>query len=727
MNKDKRRILLIDDSPDDRADFRQMLLLGSSARYQFTEAGLGSVALQIVTAKQIETPHDMPFDCILLDFNLPDMSVYEVLAALCGQNDLPPCTVIVMTGWASIDNADGPRLIRAGAQDYIGKHWTTSESLTRTVENSIERFHLISTHKTMLEAIITAQIALQAGEARFKLAMEGCGLAMWDYDIAGATISFSETWSGLLGGNSAVMTYPFEEFLSKIPPLELALCRAELLRAIQEKNDRFFIEYRFPMIDGRLCWFAFQGRVTERDVSGRALRMIGVCRDVNERKSAQLAIQHMAFYDQLTDLPNRRFLVDHLNHALATGRRHHAHSALLFIDLDKFKLINDTLGHAQGDLLLKLVAERLVSCVRETDVLARLGGDEFVVLIEHLDADPVIAATQAALAAEKIRLQLNQQYLISQLNYELTSSIGLTLFGGELDLCAEEILQRADIAMFQAKGSGRNTVRFFDPDMNARVLARTKLGNELRSAISNQQLVLHYQPQVDVGWHLRGAEALVRWHHPNCGMMHPADFISLAEETGLILPLGLWVMEDACRQLASWASLRHFDTLTIAVNVSARQFRQASFVSDVVSVLRKTGARPARLKLELTEGLLLENIDETIDKMRELRELGVTFSLDDFGTGYSSLSYLQRLPLAQLKIDQSFIKDISRNPNDAAISNMVITLAKNFGLEVIAEGVETLEQRAFLALQGCNYYQGFLFGHALPCDEFEARTFGTAM
>lgn len=717
------RVLLVDDSPDDRANFRQMLLRGSSTRFQFTEAQLGDTALQIVRARQIEAPQSMPFDCILLDLNLPDMSALDVLAALCGGSDLPSCTVIVMTGWAGIDGTEGPRLIRAGAQDYIGKNWTTPESLTRTIENSMERFQLLVIRKTMLDTIVKSQLDLRASEARFKLAMDGSRLAMWDYDIVTATILFSETWSELLGGASIPITYAFEDFLGKIPPQELALLRSNLMTILAGKNENFFVEYRFPTIDGRLNWFAIQGRVTERDNSGVAGRMIGVSRDINERKSAEAAITHMAFYDELTDLPNRRFLVDRLNQALAAGRRNHWYSALLFIDLDKFKLINDTLGHAQGDLLLKQVAERLTFCVREVDVLARLGGDEFIVLIENLDSDPAAAAAKAAIAAEKIRLKLNQLYLINELDYEVTSSIGLTLFGGHLELCAEEIMQRADNAMFQAKDAGRNTVQFFDSDMNARVLARNKLGNELRSAISGDQLVLHYQPQVDIEWHLRGAEALVRWHHPTRGLMHPADFIPLAEETGLILPLGLWVMEDACNQLALWASVRHLDTLMIAVNVSAQQFRQASFVSDVLSVLRRTGARSERLKLELTEGILLENIDETIDKMSELREIGVTFSLDDFGTGYSSLSYLKRLPLAQLKIDQSFITDILVNPNDAAISNMVIMLAKNFGLEVIAEGVETRDQRDFLAMQGCLHYQGYFFGHPLPFDQFEELTF----
>jgi diguanylate cyclase (GGDEF)-like protein len=433
----------------------------------------------------------------------------------------------------------------------------------------------------------------------------------------------------------------------------------------------------------------------------------------------------MAFYDALTGLPNRRFLMEKLQQATAASRRYLHQNALLFIDLDNFKLINDSLGHAQGDILLQQVGNRIATCMRESDVLARLGGDEFVVLLEHLDTDMTLAAVHAEMVGEKIRAILNQNFRLNSYDYQVTASIGISLLNAEMQTDTEELLQQADTAMFQAKAGGRNTIRFFDPEMSQTVQARARLETEFRAAIAHAQFILYYQPQVDRHGQLVGAEALVRWLHPVRGMVSPAEFIPLAEETGLILPLGTWVLEDACKRLALWASMPKMCDLTIAVNVSARQFRQKSFVDDVLAVLARTGARPSHLKLELTEGLLLENIEETIEKMTLLQLSGVAFSLDDFGTGYSSLSYLKRLPLNQLKIDQSFVRDILIDPNDAAIAKMVITLASTLGLQVIAEGVETREQRDFLATQGCNHYQGYFFGRPVPAEEFAGLTFET--
>lgn len=444
--------------------------------------------------------------------------------------------------------------------------------------------------------------------------------------------------------------------------------------------------------------------------------------DITQRKSAEEQIRSLAFYDPLTNLPNRRMLMDRLEVALATCARHPRMGALLFVDLDNFKTLNDTMGHDIGDLLLQQVAERLKGCVREGDTVARLGGDEFVIMLEDLADDAMDAATQVEAVGEKILLALGRTYVLRGHTHRSTPSIGITLFGDRVE-GIEEPLKRADVAMYQSKAAGRNTLRFFDPQMQAVVANRVALEAELRQAIEHGQLVLFYQPQVqtrsDGSLRVIGAEALVRWKHPQRGMVSPAEFIPLAEETGLIVPLGQWVMETACRQLAAWQGHPVFGNLSIAVNVSARQFMLSGFVAHVRQTLENTGAHPPKLKIELTESTLVGDMNEVIRKMAELQSWGVGFALDDFGTGYSSLAYLKRLPLDTLKIDQSFVRAVFEDANDAAIARMVVVLGRSLGLTVIAEGVETLEQRYFLAQQGCHVYQGYLFGRPAPAPEFQ--------
>jgi diguanylate cyclase (GGDEF)-like protein/PAS domain S-box-containing protein len=457
-----------------------------------------------------------------------------------------------------------------------------------------------------------------------------------------------------------------------------------------------------------------------RDEAGHAAHYVCAATDMTLRKDAEDQIRNLAFYDPLTHLPNRRLLLDRLAMALASGARNARRGALLFVDLDHFKMLNDTLGHVSGDLLLEQVARRLCACVREGDTVARLGGDEFVVMLGDLSENEVEAATQAETTGGQILDSLNRVYQLGQHSHHSTPSIGVTLFGGERQENVEEPLKRADLAMYQAKAAGRNTLRFFDPQMQAVVIARATLELELREALEQHRFVLHYQAQV--AGHpekVTGVEALVRWVHPQRGLLSPGEFIPLAEETGVILPLGQMVLELACAQLAEWAGLAELAQLTIAVNVSARQFHQDDFVERVLGALQQAGANPQRLKLELTESVLVANVEQTTAKMNVLKALGVGFSLDDFGTGYSSLSYLKRLPLDQLKIDQGFVRDILSDGNDAAIARMVIVLAESLGLTVIAEGVETAAQRDFLASQGCHAYQGFLFARPLPSAEFE--------
>jgi diguanylate cyclase (GGDEF)-like protein/PAS domain S-box-containing protein len=455
-----------------------------------------------------------------------------------------------------------------------------------------------------------------------------------------------------------------------------------------------------------------------KDDQGTVTHYIGSHYDITERKKAEDRINELAFFDQLTGLPNRILLLDRLRQTMTASSRSGSYAALLFIDLDNFKTLNDTLGHDIGDLLLKQVAQRLSTCVRAGDTVARLGGDEFVVMLASLSKSERDAATQTEAVGEKIIATLNEPYQLKNAVCRSTPSIGVTLFSGQ-QTEIEVLLKQADLAMYKSKEAGRNALRFFDQDMEVVVARRAALESDLRAAVQGQQFLLHYQAQVE-GGRMTGAEVLVRWQHPQRGMVSPAEFIPLAEETGLILPLGHWVLETACRQLAVWASRPKMAHLGLSVNVSAHQFRQADFVDQVLAVLAKTGANPQRLKLELTESLLVHDVEQIIEKMFALKAQGVGFSLDDFGTGYSSLSYLKRLPLDQLKIDQSFVRDVLSDPNDAAIARTVIALAQSLGLGVIAEGVETAAQRDFLAKAGCHAYQGYFFSKPLPLDRFEA-------
>jgi diguanylate cyclase (GGDEF)-like protein/PAS domain S-box-containing protein len=455
-----------------------------------------------------------------------------------------------------------------------------------------------------------------------------------------------------------------------------------------------------------------------RDAQGTPRSILAINTDITQRKVTELQIQKLAFFDPLTGLPNRIRLVDRLQHALATGARNGRGGALLFIDLDNFKTLNDTLGHDKGDLLLQQVATRLKACVRESDTVARLGGDEFVVMLEQLSGSANETALQSRTVAENVLGALNQPFDLMGYEHRGTCSIGIAPFVQTEEV--GELLKRADLAMYQAKTAGRNTLRFFDPDMQQAVTARAALESDLRQALAQDEFLLHWQPQVDSQGEMLGVEALLRWKHPQRGMVSPAVFIPLAEETGSILPLGRWVLETACAQIAAWAARPETAGLTVAVNVSVLQFRHPDFVDQVLAELDKAGANPRRLKLELTESLLVSDMEETVTKMAALKRRGVCFSLDDFGTGYSSLYYLKRLPLDQLKIDQSFVRDLLSDPNDAAIVRTIVALAQSLGLHVIAEGVENESQQQFLAEHGCHAYQGYLFSRPLAAEQLQA-------
>ncbi len=447
--------------------------------------------------------------------------------------------------------------------------------------------------------------------------------------------------------------------------------------------------------------------------------LVIVYQDVTVLREAMGEIEKLAFYDALTQLPNRRLLMDRLEQAIAASARSGRHGALLFLDLDHFKVLNDTLGHDLGDMLLRQVAERLKSCLRAEDTVARLGGDEFVVMLEELSSKSVEAAALAQHIGEKILTALNQPYQLASHVYRSTPSVGVTLFGA-VEMSSADLLKQADIAMYEVKARGRNNLCFFDPQMQAAISARAQLEKDLHVALREGEFELYYQPQCTLQGQVVGAEVLIRWNHPVRGMVSPAEFIAVAEESELIIGIGLWVLRTACEQLTVWQEQDPGNRLQLSVNVSAHQIQQPEFVGQVLRVLQDTGAPAHLLKLELTESSVLVNVDDTIAKMAALKARGVQFSVDDFGTGHSSLSYLTRLPLHQLKIDQSFVRNIGVQSTDGVIVQTIIGMARNLGLEVIAEGVETQAQKDFLALHGCTLYQGYFFCRPAPLGDFIA-------
>jgi diguanylate cyclase (GGDEF)-like protein/PAS domain S-box-containing protein len=516
-----------------------------------------------------------------------------------------------------------------------------------------------------------------------------------------------------------VFGYEREEVIGKTS-LQLGIWtdksdQATMVELVRRNGSYRGLEVQFRKKNGDLFWGVMSASAMEVD---GVLCVLSVTSDLSEVKAAKEEIRSLAYFDPLTGLPNRRMLLERLRQTLAASNRSNRLHALLLIDLDNLKTLNDSLGHHAGDLLLKEVAQRILACARESDTVSRLGSDEFVALLEDLSEVAEEAAAQAKAAGERILASVSQPYMFEDRESLSSASIGIVVFGDGMN-ATEDILQQADIALHLAKAAGRNTMRFFSPDLQAAVNARASLEEDLRRAIKKRQFMLYYQPLVSRG-HLMGAEALIRWQHPKRGLVRPDEFIPLAEETGLILPIGDWVLETACAQLATWASREQSAHLTLAVNISALQFRQQDFVTKVMSALERSGANPKHLKLELTESILVENIEEVIAKMTELKAYGLSFSLDDFGTGYSSLAYLKRLPLDLLKIDRAFVRDMMVDMTSGAIAQTIISLGRAMGLSVIAEGVESEAQRGFLADLGCNSYQGYLFSPPLPLKEFEA-------
>ncbi len=628
------------------------------------------------------------------------------------------------------DFGEGYSLVDARGRAYVAQgglqsespalYWrTTSDGRTLEVRTTVmDDGGLVRTFADVSD-YVRVEAELRESEERFRSLSDLSSDWYWETDAKGRFVQLV----GDLGSNGITPADVLGRTRWDLSAQNMTQVDWEAHRAMLQAQLPFRdLELQRCRPDGSVYWVAVSG-VPLLDEQGALRGYRGVGRDITQRKEAEGQIERLAFYDPLTGLPNRRLLMDRLKRSIAGVERRQAHGALLFIDLDNFKDLNDTQGHDKGDRLLVQVAQRLQGCVRATDTVARFGGDEFVVLAEELSAEVTQASAEAALVASYIITTLGAPYAIGTGEdncHHSTPSIGIALFGPNQPHSVDELLKHADLAMYQAKAAGRNTQRFFDPQMQAAVRARSLLEVDLRRGVTQQEMQLYFQPVVDCSGQLQGAEALVRWNHPQRGLLAPAEFICMAEQTGLILPLGQWVLQAACQQLVAWSRTSLTRALFLSVNVSVRQFRQTDFVEQLLQVLQQTGANPERLKLELTESLLLTDVEDVIARMQQLRERGVGFSLDDFGTGYSSLSYLKRLPLDQLKIDQGFVRDVLTDPNDAAIVRTILALANSLDLGVVAEGVETPGQLEFLKQHGCPAFQGYLFGRPMPVAVLEA-------
>jgi len=709
-------ILTIDDEENIRDSFRLFL---EDFEYDVIEASNGRDGIERI--KQ-----DQP-DLVLCDLRMPDVDGLEVLQFIKDQELNTP--IIVVSGTGVI--GDAIEAIRRGAWNYLLKPIQDMSVLLHAISQALERSRLLAENqayqehleeevsrrtealqKTMQELNQSHQ-KLQENEEKYRLIFENLQDVYFEILLDGMVYEISPSISlfsfyqreAVLGENISTI-FPSEKNRDRL---------MSILRSDGSVTD---YEIYLQDNDGTLIPCSLNARYQETEGKGLD-KICGTLRDITERKQAEARIEYLAYFDALTELPNRRLLLDRLEQNISRARRHGHYGAMLFLDLDRFKNINDSLGHPVGDALLKEVSRRLTIDLRTEDTVSRLGGDEFVMLLSDLGTDPVNAAAMAQQKAESIQSRLAEKYQISEHVLHVTPSIGVAMFPSSEDSSetGNDILRYADTAMYRAKDDGRDTIRFFLPSMQAAADARLAIEKELRYALEKNQLSLYFQPQVDQAGEIIGAETLLRWNHPEKGFISPATFIPVAEATGLILPIGNWVLERSCEYLKAWDEaglpIQH-----LAVNVSPRQFRQPDFVDQIYSILQETGANPQLLGLELTESMVIDNVVDTIEKMQALKQLGIELSIDDFGTGYSSLAYLKQMPLDILKIDQSFVRDISTDASDAAIVDTIISMANHLELKVIAEGVETELELAFLAGKGCKMYQGYHFSRPVPDDQF---------
>jgi diguanylate cyclase (GGDEF)-like protein/PAS domain S-box-containing protein len=711
-------ILTIDDEASIRESFRLFL---EDYNFDVLEACNG--------AEGIEIFHREHPDLVLCDLRMPGIDGFDVLEAL--KQEAPDTPIIVVSGTGVI--GDAIEAIHKGAWNYLLKPIQDMSVLSHAINQALERSRLIAENQAYQEHLETevtkrtealqkaikelnsSHLQLKTNEEKYRAIFENLQDVYLEMEMDGQLIEVSPSISLFSNyrreemiGNKLKDYFDTEEH-----------CRS-LLERLKNKDKISDFELNLKNHGSKVpC------SLNANFQAGNNLSSPKICatvRNISERKQAEERIEYLAYYDSLTELPNRRLLLDRLDQNLSRARRYNRFGAMLYLDLDRFKNINDSLGHPVGDALLKEVSLRLQHKLRTEDTVSRLGGDEFVMLLSDLGDDMEQASAAAHHKAEEVRTLLGEKYHIADHELHITPSIGVAMFPSENSDDQEsgnDLLRFADTAMYRAKDDGRDTIRFFLPDMQATADNRLAMEKELRHALERDELMLYFQPQVNYSGEIIGAETLIRWQHPEKGFISPGVFIPIAEATGLILPIGKWVLQMACKHLKQWEDqglhIKH-----LAVNVSPRQFRQPLFIQQVQEILSETGAAPDCLGLELTEGMVIDNIVDTIEKMEGLKKLGIELSIDDFGTGYSSLAYLKKMPLDILKIDQSFVRDIEHDSNDAAIVETIIAMARHLDLEVIAEGVETIYELDFLTEKGCEIYQGYYFSRPVPNDQFTA-------
>ncbi len=709
-------ILTIDDEENIRDSFRMFL---EDYDYQILEAKNGKEGLEVFYR---EKP-----DLVICDLRMPEIDGLEVIEKI--KNSSPDTPIIVVSGTGII--GDAIEAINRGAWNYLLKPIHDMSVLLHAINQATERSRLIIENRTYqehLEEEVTKRTqALQKAVKDLNYSHRKLKNSEQKYRIIFDNLQ--DVYLEVLPGGKVIEVSPSLSQISQYDRHDILNANVKsifpdtrklnrLLVQLRSKNRVYDYEINLQDKDGALVPCSLNASY-QTGADHTEDKICVTLRNITERKQAEAKIEHLAFYDALTELPNRRLLLDRLEQSISRGRRYGHFGAMLFLDLDRFKNINDSLGHPTGDALLQAVAKRLRQDLRSDDTVSRLGGDEFVVLLSDLGSDPKNAAAIAQQKAESIKARLAEKNIIDGHELHVTPSIGVAMFPSEENRreTGTDILRHADTAMYRAKDDGRDTIRFFLPSMQAAADTRLAIEKELRHALERNELTLFFQPQVNAEGEIFGAETLARWQHPEKGFISPATFIPIAEATGLILPIGEWVLRTACEHLKSWSD-SGFKVNHLAVNVSPRQFRQPNFISQVEAILEQTGADPTTLGLELTEGMVIDNILDTIEKMEALKKLGIELSIDDFGTGYSSLTYLKKMPLDILKIDQSFVRDIETDVNDAAIVDTIISMATHLDLKVIAEGVETRFELEFLKEKGCPLYQGYYFSKPVPNEQF---------